>query len=404
MKQSQFIFNLKKIIIILDKKYKYIIDMDQITQLTNEFQQKHIPINFTNFSECKYKNMVLINEFARKARSYYEPENEYDFLQEDIDETAKILKDIEDIKDKFIPVLITALENSNHEYKVIYINSLRNSLNIDALLNIKEFNTFKNKYNEIKKAILFIAKRLENTPPRLTPVSPVSPVSSRSSSRLSPISPVSSRSSSRLSPISPVSSRSSSVFSTLSRSSSVFSTLSRSSSRLSPVSSRSSSRLSPVSRSSSRSNKNEYLEIKKTLKQSELIDMLDKYKYKNLHVVKQLVDKINHYISTTTENNNLDTLKRIYHELEMDVVYLAKTFQDIETIFDKDIYNIRINIDKLFNTKERKYSKNLFEDLLKNLPTIKDILDIKNNDDLDKAIQKIKKDLKHINTEMSYYS
>ena len=132
--------------------------------------------------------------------------------------------------------------------------------------------------------------------------------------------------------------------------------------------------------------------------------MLDKYKYKNLHVVKQLVDKINHYISTTTENNNLDTLKRIYRELEMDVVYLAKTFQDIETIFDKDIYNIRINIDKLFNTKERKYSKNLFEDLLRNLPTIKDILDIKNNDDLDKAMQKIKKDLKHINTEMSYYS
>ena len=132
--------------------------------------------------------------------------------------------------------------------------------------------------------------------------------------------------------------------------------------------------------------------------------MLDKYKYKNLHVVKQLVDKINHYISTTTENDNLDTLKRIYRELEMDVVYLAKTFQDIETIFDKDIVNITIYIDTLFNTTEKKYSKNLFEDLLKKLPTIKDILDIKNNDDLDKAMQKIKKDLKYINTEMSYFS
>jgi len=338
--------------------------MDQITQLKKELQQEHIPINLTKISECKYKNMVLINEFARQARLYYEPDYEYEFLQEDIDETAEILKEIEDIKDKFIPVLIKELENSVHEYKVTYIKSLRDSSNIDALLNIKEFNTFKNKYNEIKAAILFIAKRLENTP-RLIPVSPVS----RSSSRLSPVS---------------------------SRSSSVFSTLSRSSSRLSPV--------SPVSRSSSRSNKNEYLEIKKTLQQSELIDMLDKYKYKNLHVVKQLVDKINHYISTTTENNNLDTLKRIYRELEMDVVYLAKTFQDIETIFDKDIYNIRINIDTLFNTPKTTYSKNLFEDLLKNLPTIKDILDIKNNDDLDKAIQKIKKDLKHINTEMSYYS
>ena len=325
--------------------------------------------------------MVLINEFARKARSYYEPEYEYDFLQEDINQTAEILKDIEDIKDKFIPLLIQKLEKSDHTYKETYITSLRGLSNINALLNIKEFNTFKNKYNEIKKAILFIAKRLENTP--VSPVSRLSPVSSRSSSRLSPVSPVSSRSSS------------------------VFSTLSRSSSRLSPVSpvsSRSSSRLSPVSRSSSRSNNNEYLEIKKTLKQSELIDMLDKYKYKNLHVVKQLVDKINHYISTTTENNNLDTLKRIYHELEMDVVYLAKTFQDIETIFDKDIYNIRINIDTLFNTPKTTYSKNLFEDLLRKLPTIKDILDIKNNDDLDKAMQKIKKDLKHINTEMSYYS
>jgi hypothetical protein len=403
MKQSQFIFNLKKIIIILDKKYKYIIDMDQITQLKKEFQQQHIPINFTNFSECKYKNMVLINEFARQARLYYEPEYEYDFLQEDIDKTAEILKDIEDIKDKFIPLLIQKLEKSDHKYKETYIQSLRGLSNINALLNIKEFNTFKNKYNEIKNAILFIAKRLENTP-----VSPVSPVSSRSSSRLSPISTVSSRSSSRLSPVSPVSSRSSSVFSTLSRSSSRLSPVSsRSSSRLSPVSpvsSRSSSRLSPVSRSSSRSNNNEYLEIKKTLQQSELIDMLDKYKYKNLHVVKQLVDKINHYISTTTENNNLDTLKRIYRELEMDVVYLAKTFYDIETIFDKDIYDIRINIDKLFNTPKTTYSKNLFEDLLRKLPTIKDILDIKNNDDLDKAMQKIKKDLKHINTEMSYYS
>lgn len=343
--------------------------MDQFTQLQQELQQEHIPINLTKISECKYKNMVLINEFARQALLYYEPEYEYEFLQEDIDETAKILKEIENIKDKFIPFLLKALENSNHEYKVTYIQSLRDLSNIDALLNIKEFNTFKNKYYEIKNTILFIAKRLENTP--------VSPVS-------------------RLSPVSPVSSRSSSVFSTLSRSSSRLSPVS-------PVSSRSSSRLSPVSRSSSRSNNNEYLEIKKTLQQSELINMLDKYKYKNLHVVKQLVDKINHYISTTTENDNLDTLKRIYRELEMDVVYLAKTFYDIETIFDKDIVNIRINIDKLFNTPKTTYSKNLFEDLLRKLPTIKDILDIKNNDDLDKAIQKIKKDLKYINTEMSYY-
>jgi hypothetical protein len=332
--------------------------------------------------------MVLINEFARKARSYldiyYEPkyENEYDFLQMDINETAEILKEIEEIKDKFIPFLIQKSENSNHEYKVTYIKSLRDSSNIDALLNIKEFNTFKNKYNEIKNAILFISKRLENTP-----VSPVSPVS-----RLSPVSPVSSRSSSVFSTLSRSSSRLSPVSSVSSRSSSVFSTLSRSSSRR-----------SPVSRSSSRSNKNEYLEIKKTLQPSELIniDVLDKYKYKNLHVVKQLVDNINHYISTTTENDNLDNLKRIYRELEMDVVYLAKTFQDIETIFDKDIVNIRINIDTLFNTTK---TKNLFEDLLRNLPTIKDILDIKNNDDLDKAMQKMKKDLKYINTEMSYFS
>ena len=140
--------------------------MDQITQLTNEFQQKHIPINLTKISECKYKNMVLINEFARQARSYldiyYEPqyENEYDFLQYDIDETAEILKEIENIKDNFIPFLIQKLENSDHIYKETYITSLRNSLNIDALLNIKEFNTFKNKYNEIKNVILFIAKRL----------------------------------------------------------------------------------------------------------------------------------------------------------------------------------------------------------------------------------------------------
>jgi hypothetical protein len=136
--------------------------MDEYQKIVDKVLSDRLPINLNKISECKYKNVFIIKKIVNDVSNHLEggyPSDEYmNSFQEDINKAAKLFKSLEYSVDLYIPFLKKELASINTEYKQHMENLLKKISNIDDLLQIKEFNEFEIKVNEIENVILSVAK------------------------------------------------------------------------------------------------------------------------------------------------------------------------------------------------------------------------------------------------------